>query len=317
MEGVKKKRERKISLYLVFIRYLFDSRLDGDSGSRSCAFISAPGGTGAIRAADYEQASIEENAEEIRSSAGGEETLIPDSCSFGVFGPGGEFLRGTFDKEEAGRIWESWEQGDRGRGYNTFYRGIEKENGDLVLIQYQLIPKFENPLLRRLIPNLEFLILTVFLILFAAGVWLNARHFGRFLKKRLDVLEETADKVTRKDLDFGRGYSDIKEIDQVLASLFLMKEALQSSLKEQWEAQRRKQEQIAALAHDIKTPLTIIRGNAELIQETDQLEEIRSWTWRSWSGRQTWNSILSLLRKRCSRAGKLRKKPGNLKLAVS
>ena len=83
--------------------------------------------------------------------------------------------------------------------------------------------------------------------------------------------------MTRKDLDFGRGYSDIKEIDQVLASLFLMKEALQSSLKEQWEAQRRKQEQIAALAHDIKTPLTIILGNAELIQETDQLEEIRSW----------------------------------------
>ena len=162
----------------MFIRYLF----------RFCAWmvILAAGlvllylllaGTGAIRAADYEQASIEENAEEIRSSAGGEETLIPDSCSFGVFGPGGELLRGTFDKEEAGRIWESWEQGDRGRGYNTFYRGIEKENGDLVLIQYQLIPKFENPLLRRLIPNLEFLMLTVFLILFAAGVWLNARHF--------------------------------------------------------------------------------------------------------------------------------------------
>ena len=89
MEGVKKKRERKISLYLVFIRYLF----------RFCAWmvILAAGlvflylllaGTGVIRAADYEQARIEENAEEIRSSAGREETLIPDSCSFGVFGPG-------------------------------------------------------------------------------------------------------------------------------------------------------------------------------------------------------------------------------------
>ncbi|MFR3529917.1 MAG: hypothetical protein ACLTTZ_05210, partial [Lachnospiraceae bacterium] len=75
MEGVKKKRERKISLYLVFIRYLF----------RFCAWmvILAAGlvflylllaGTGVIRAADYEQARIEENAEEIRSSAGREET---------------------------------------------------------------------------------------------------------------------------------------------------------------------------------------------------------------------------------------------------
>ena len=38
-----------------------------------------------------------------------------------------------------------------------------------------------------------------------------------------------------------------------------------------------KQEQIAALAHDIKTPLTIIRGNAELMQETESIEEIREW----------------------------------------
>ncbi|MFQ6803858.1 MAG: histidine kinase dimerization/phospho-acceptor domain-containing protein [Lachnospiraceae bacterium] len=34
---------------------------------------------------------------------------------------------------------------------------------------------------------------------------------------------------------------------------------------------------MAALAHDIKTPLTIIRGNAELVQETEDLEEIREW----------------------------------------
>ena len=34
-------------------------------------------------------------------------------------------------------------------------------------------------------------------------------------------------------------------------------------------------EQIAALAHDLKTPLTVIQGNADLIIETDLDEEQR------------------------------------------
>ena len=64
--------------------------------------------------------------------------------------------------------------------------------------------------------------------------------------------------------------SGIFEIDEVLASFEQMKEALRLSLKRQWELERSRRDQISALAHDIKTPLTIIRGNAELLQETVQ-----------------------------------------------
>lgn len=54
-----------------------------------------------------------------------------------------------------------------------------------------------------------------------------------------------------------------------------MKEALQKSLKEQWDIKRQKEDQIASLAHDIKTPLTIIRGNTELLLEEETEEEKR------------------------------------------
>lgn len=47
-----------------------------------------------------------------------------------------------------------------------------------------------------------------------------------------------------------------------------MGDALKASLLQQWQIEKGKQEQISAFAHDIKTPLTIIKGNVELLGET-------------------------------------------------
>ena len=47
-----------------------------------------------------------------------------------------------------------------------------------------------------------------------------------------------------------------------------LKSELSASLKEQWHMQQQRRRQFSALAHDIKTPLTIVRGNAELLSET-------------------------------------------------
>jgi signal transduction histidine kinase len=52
-----------------------------------------------------------------------------------------------------------------------------------------------------------------------------------------------------------------------------MKNSLKASLKEQWIVEEQKREQISALAHDVKTPLTIIKGNIELLKETEITEE--------------------------------------------
>ena len=42
---------------------------------------------------------------------------------------------------------------------------------------------------------------------------------------------------------------------------------LTDSLQSQWRMEQQRTEQIAALAHDLKTPLTVIQGNAELLEE--------------------------------------------------
>ena len=54
-----------------------------------------------------------------------------------------------------------------------------------------------------------------------------------------------------------------------------------SSLEKYRDAERLQREQIAALAHDLKTPLTVIQGNIGLISETelDEPQVVTSGVW--------------------------------------
>lgn len=54
-----------------------------------------------------------------------------------------------------------------------------------------------------------------------------------------------------------------------------MRIALRQSLSKQWYDDKMRQDQLSALAHDLKTPLTIIRGNTELLFETSLSTEQR------------------------------------------
>lgn len=52
-----------------------------------------------------------------------------------------------------------------------------------------------------------------------------------------------------------------------------MRIALKDSLEQQWKTEQDKNRQMSALAHDIKTPLTVVRGNAEFLSETELTED--------------------------------------------
>lgn len=108
-----------------------------------------------------------------------------------------------------------------------------------------------------------------FVLLFLIHTAVVSRHFGKYMRKRLGVLNEVTAKIQSQNLEFEEEHSELKEIEEVLNSLNRMKEALKASLYRQWNLEKSKEEQIAALAHDIKTPFTVIRGNAELLAEGD------------------------------------------------
>ena len=72
----------------------------------------------------------------------------------------------------------------------------------------------------------------------------------------------------------------IREFAATLQALQTMGRELTDSLQSQWRMEQQRTEQIAALAHDLKTPLTVIQGNADLLAEdalsTDQQTQVEA-----------------------------------------
>lgn len=79
------------------------------------------------------------------------------------------------------------------------------------------------------------------------------------------------------DLDFKSEDSKYTEIAGVLDSLDAMAIDLKKSLHDQWQIEQRQKNLIESITHDIRTPITLIKGNTELLKEEgnpDQLEYI-------------------------------------------
>ena len=71
--------------------------------------------------------------------------------------------------------------------------------------------------------------------------------------------------LERIDADGAR----LREFSATLHAMQTMGRELTNSLQSQWRMEQQRAEQIAALTHDLKTPLSIIQGNADLLAEDD------------------------------------------------
>ena len=72
----------------------------------------------------------------------------------------------------------------------------------------------------------------------------------------------------------------VREYDAVLQAMETMEDQLTDSLQKQWVLEQQQREQIIQLSHKLKTPLTIIQGNAELLAENpltpEQRQQVKS-----------------------------------------
>lgn len=231
---------------------------------------------GLILPANYSETLLEDAAAEIETSGIVTKDLIPDGCEYAVYDKKGEFQYGTLEAEEQTYAWKAYRAERKSALGGGYYKFFERENNEeICVIKYWIAARFHSKMLSWLNPDLAAGILFAFL--FLAQAILVSRRFGIDLGKKLKVLENTADKIQKQDLEFSREHSDIAEIEEILSSIFKMRDALSRSLEIQWDNQRKMTEQISALAHDIKTPLTVIKGNAELLSEEDMEEAAKKY----------------------------------------
>jgi len=218
--------------------------------------------------ANYAETQISLSKDRITSSSSVTADIIPDLVDYAVFSKDGQFFTGSLSEKDAIKAWNVMKKGETSNG-SQFYSFIEREN-EICILRYYLVPQYRSEILRKYLPNPQLFVFLLFIIGIVAYATVLAIHFGRSLKKKMVDLQEAIEKIQNQNLDFTINHSGIREIDEISNSLEQMREALNISLKQQWESEQTRREQISALVHDLKTPLTIIRGNAELLQDTDQ-----------------------------------------------
>ena len=224
--------------------------------------------TGFVLPANYTETRLTDRMPEIKAAGDFPDRWLPDGAAYGIYSQEGDLRAGNFDNKESEAAWDHYKNGNTYASAGNYYRFIKQDNGNICIVKYDLYMKYSRAELNEILPAPEILSFVVDGILIILNVVFLSRHFAGRLNRELGKLEKITEKIAENNLEFETSPSDIREISQVMGSFCRMKDALKASLTQQWDMERQKQEQLASLTHDIKTPLTIIKGNAELLAES-------------------------------------------------
>lgn len=222
--------------------------------------------SGLILPANYYEQLIEKHRSEI-AQAEDVNMIIPKQCDYAVYDLEGKMLQGNVLEEKSKKMWNVVrnEQSDTW----PYYYKIIQRNGEVCVVEYTIASSFASSNLKKYIPNAELDFALIFVVFFIIEIIIISKCFRRRILKEMQILKDTTKNIQMENLDFKISYSNIIEINEVLCALDKMKTELNESLGKQWNMEEVRKGQIAALAHDIKTPLTIIKGNSELLNELE------------------------------------------------
>lgn len=226
---------------------------------------------GFILPANYTEQQLELIREDIETTEQVTKDIIPSECSYAVYDKSGVFLYGDFTNKEAKEAWNH-KNNKYSNGWNQFYK-VFTRNEEVCIVKYTIDARFHNTLLRKYLGSPTILVAILFIMIFVTNVLWLSRRFGKYFSNEMTKLMKITEEIKQQNLDFETEKSSISEINQVIDSMNQMKIALSDALLKQWNMEQLKRNQISALAHDIKTPLTIIKGNAELIHEISNNDE--------------------------------------------
>ena len=119
------------------------------------------------------------------------------------------------------------------------------------------------------------------------------------LKKPLAELRAASGKIANNDLDFSITYDSKDELGQLCASFEIMRATLADNFSKMWRQVEERKALNAAFAHDLRTPLTVLKGYNEMLQasENPQTRETAATMGKHISRMESYVSSMSNLRR--------------------
>lgn len=270
--GVKIKK-RQYSLKFFFIKFILSLIIGaGVSIALPLVLATLASNMGYITVANYNEIQAEKTAKILETEKNPDYKNIPAGIKYLIISKEFDILNTNMsngEQKDALRYANGkFEKTASGKQFILVTRDKE-----FCILQYYIGSHFTNIWLDIHMPSPDILInagmILNCLFVFSIMVFL----FAKELRKELKPVMDATTKIEEQELEFNISSSRIIEFNDILKSIYNMKNSLKKSLKTQWNIECQQKEQISALAHDLKTPLTIIGGNADLLSETNINQE--------------------------------------------
>lgn len=98
--------------------------------------------------------------------------------------------------------------------------------------------------------------------------------YKRELQQPIEILFDASEKISANQLDFRIRYTNKNELGQLCSSFENMRKALYENNLEMWRFLEERKRLNSAFSHDLRTPLTVLKGYAEFLEKySGQLTE--------------------------------------------
>ena len=155
-----------------------------------------------------------------------------------------------------------------GSGNPGYQYDVKMADGSFCLLQYDYATPYADPALRDTLPDFQTCYILLLAVLILAWLGWQTHCTVRVFAAETACLNAAVDAIAARQLEqIDTDGVRIREFAATLQALQTMGRELTDSLQSQWRMEQQRTEQIAALTHDLKTPLTVIQGNAELLEE--------------------------------------------------
>lgn len=262
-------KKRTFSLRMVFFEYLAAM-----VGTLVLSFLVpffiqvALVGTGFYSYANSSESAAKSAQSIISGAKRFDSSLVPASSSYVFLNNNFTVVKSNMDSSELKNAVNYAKEKYSPSTLDDCYLTIKRKDGICVL-HYYVRSQYRDKKLNGIMPSPDKLMEVLIIMNGIISIFVCSTFFARRLKKQLQPVLDATQKIIARDLDFEVPRSGIAEFNNILLSISDMKSELRDSLEQQWRMEQTKKVQMSELAHDIKTPLTIIRGNTELLRDSD------------------------------------------------